>query len=96
MTVLLLDNTPGVLSRSSSPASPQETVAPTEHPASTRSEKPVGPAETENPNKNDNEGVWGDPLRDLPEWLDEFMENLVDGSVPEHGDAPSSSRELSS
>ena len=27
--------------------------------------------------KNDN-GVRGDPLRDLPEWLEEFTENLVD------------------
>ena len=55
-----------------------------------------GPAGTENPNKNDNKGVRGDPLRDLPEWLEEFTENLVDDSVPEHRDAPSSSRESSS
>ena len=46
-----------------------------------------GPAETENPNTNDdNEGV--------PEWLKEFTENLVDDSVPEHRDASSSSHEL--
>ena len=39
---------------------------------------------------------WRNPLRDLPEWLEEF-ENLVDDSVPEHRDAPaSSSRNLSS
>ena len=25
-----------------------------------------------NPNKNDDEEVRGDPLRDLPEWLEEF------------------------
>ena len=56
-----------------------------------------GPAETENSKKNDNEGVRGDPLRDLPEWLEEFKENLVDDSIPEHRDAPaSSSHELSS
>ena len=43
-----------------------------------------GPAEIENPNKNDdNEEVRGDPLRDLPEWLEEFKDNLVDESVPE-------------
>ena len=42
-----------------------------------------GPPETENPNKNDNEGVRRDPLRDLPECLQEFTENLVDGIVPE-------------
>ena len=47
-----------------------------------------GPAEAENPNKNDNEGVRRDPLRDLPEWLEKFKENLVDDSVPEHRDAP--------
>ena len=47
-----------------------------------------------NPNKNDNEEVRGDPLRDLPEWLQEFTENLVDDSVPEHRDASSSSHEL--
>ena len=53
------------------------------------------PAETENPNKNgDKENVRADPLRDLPEWLKEFKENLVDDSVPEHRDAPSSSHEL--
>ena len=52
-----------------------------------------GPAETENPNKSDNEGVRRDPLRDLPEWSVEFKENLVDDSVPEDRDASSSSRE---
>ena len=38
---------------------------------------------------------YGKPLRDLPEWLEEFTENLVDDRAPEHRDAPSSSRELS-
>ena len=33
-----------------------------------------GPTETENQNKNVNEEVRGDPLRDLPEWLEEFSE----------------------
>ena len=45
----------------------------------------------------DNERVRRDPLRDLPEWFQEFTENLVDDSVPEHRDALASpSRELSS
>ena len=55
------------------------------------------PAETENPNQNDNEAVLGDPLRDTQEWLQEFKENLVDERVPAHRDAPaSSSRESAS
>ena len=55
-----------------------------------------GPAETENPNKTDNERIRRDPLRNLPDWLEEPTGNLVDDSVPEHRDAPSSSHELSS
>ena len=74
-------------SSSSSPESPtsssQETVPPTEHPASTRSESM-------------SEEVRGKPLRDLLEWPKEFKENLVDGSVPEYRDASSSSHELPS
>ena len=36
-------------------------------------------------------------MRDLPAWLEEFTENLVDESVPAHWDAPaSSSRESAS
>ena len=51
-------------------------MIPTQHPASTRSESisdgvrgdwSRGPVETENKNKNDNEGARGNPLRDLPE-----------------------------
>ena len=96
-------------SSSSSPgsqtSSSQESLTPTQHPASTRSESmsdevrgdsSPGPAETENSNKNDNEGVRGDPFRNLQEWLEEFKENLVDDSVPEHRDASSSSCELPS
>ena len=60
-----------------------------------RGDSSRGKVETENPNKNqDSEGVRSDPLRDLLEWLEEFKENLVDDSVPEHRDAPSSSHEL--
>ena len=96
-------------SSSSSHTSPtslsQEAVTRTQHPASAGSESVSdgvrgnssrGPAETENPNKNDNEGVRGDPLRDMPELLKEFKEILVDDCVPEHLDAPSSSHDLSS
>ena len=46
------------------------------------------------PQKKDNEKVRGDPLRDLPDWLEEFTENLVDDSVPEHRDASSSPHQL--
>ena len=54
-----------------------------------------GPAETENPNKNDdNEKVRGSSSHDLREWLEEFKDNLVDESVPEHRDASCSSHEL--
>ena len=91
-------------SSSSPPTSPtsssQEAVTPTEHPAPTRSESKSeeirgnsshGPAETESPNKNeDNEEVRGNSSHDLPEWLREFRHGLVDESVPEHRDAFSS------
>ena len=73
-------------STSSSPTSPtsssQDTVTTTEHPATERSESMSEevqgnlshvPAETENPNKNDdNEEVQGNLSHDLPEWLREF------------------------
>ena len=50
------------------------------------------PTETENTDKNkDTEPVWRDLSRDLPEWLWEFTENLVDERVPARGDAPASS-----
>ena len=50
-----------------------------------------GPTETESPNKNEYEGARSDPLRDLPKWLEDCTENLVDDCVPEHRDASSSS-----
>ena len=72
-------------SSSSSPTSPtslpQEAVIPTQLPASTRSES-MG------------DQVRGESSRDLPVWLEEFEENLVDVSVPEHRDASSSSHEF--
>ena len=83
---------------------PQEAVIPTLHPASTRSESTSSkgrghpshePAETTDTNKNgDNETIRRNPLHDLPEWLKQFREKLVDESGPAHRDAhPSSSRE---
>ena len=33
----------------------------------------------------------GEPLSDLPDWIEEFTENPVDESVPAHKDAPASS-----
>ena len=75
-------------------------MGPTEHPASTRSENTSeevqgnlshGPAENDNPNKNDdNEEAQGNLSHDLPEWLQEVKHGLVDGSFPEHRDASSS------
>ena len=38
----------------------------------------------------DSENVRGNPLLDLPEWLEEFTENLLDDSVPAQRDAPAS------
>ena len=95
---------PGVSTSSSSSSSPtsltsssQEAVTPTPHPSSRRSERMsheeretrrVDQQILKNQIKKDNEEVRGDPLRDLPEWLEEFTDNLVDESVPEHRDAP--------
>ena len=39
----------------------------------------------------DHEQVRGDPYSDIPEWLQEFRENLVDDRVPEHRDSHASS-----
>ena len=55
------------------------------------------PTKSPIPNKNENhEHVRGDPsYSDIPEWLPEFRENLVDDRVPEHRDShTSSSHEL--
>ena len=46
---------------------------------------------------NETETVRGDSLRDLPERLQKFTENLVDERIPAYRDAPaSSSRESAS
>ena len=62
------------------------------------------PTETENNNKNEgHEGVQCDLLHELPDWLQEFRENLVDERSPSeprrnpepgHRDTSSSSHEL--
>ena len=94
--------------RHTSPASlPHDSVVSTLRPATTLSESASGPAqgdlslepvETENLNENeDTEPAREDLLRDLPEWLRDFTENLVDERVQAHWDAPaSSSRESAS
>ena len=56
---------------------------------------PLLPKPTKNPkpNKNENHDIeQGDPLcSDIPEWQQEFKENLVDDRVLEHGDSHASS-----
>ena len=51
------------------------------------------PAQNPKPNQNENhEKERGNPLcSDIPEWLQEFRENLVDDRVPEHRDSHASS-----
>ena len=50
------------------------------------------PTEIPKPNRNeDHEEVRGSPFSDIPEWLQEFKENLVDERVPEHRDSHASS-----
>ena len=71
---------------------PQEAEIPTQYSASTISESASGIERVrgENPSQNDNERVRGNPFLDLPQWLEEFTENLVDDSVPVHRNAPAS------
>ena len=54
------------------------------------------PTQDPKPNKDETTIERGDPLcSDIPEWLQEFRENLVDDRVPEHRDShASSSHEL--
>ena len=55
------------------------------------------PTKTPKPNKNENrEQVRGDPYSGIPEWLQEFRENLVDEKVPERRDSHASSSHESS
>ena len=92
-------------SSTSPTSSSQETVTDTESPATSRSEKASEDSsargnswhestENENPNKNDDEEVQSGELQGVPDWLQEFRHGLVDESVPENRDAPSSSHEL--
>ena len=83
-------------------ASSQETVTPTEHPASTRSESMSedvqgnlshGPPETENPQKMTTTRKYEGTCRMI---CQKFRHGLVDGCVPVHWDASSSSHELPS
>ena len=62
--------------------------------SSEKSEKLLNkPTKISKPNKNENhEPVRGDPCHsDIPEWLQEFRETLVDDSVPERRDSHASS-----
>ena len=53
------------------------------------------PTETENQNKKEgHEEVQGDLLRDMPDWLQDLRENLVDKNVPPQQYSHSSSHEL--
>ena len=64
-----------------------------------RSEQPVVHQVNQNPkpNKKEPKIERDDPLcSEIPEWLQEFRENLVDNEIPEHGDShASSSHEVS-
>ena len=109
---LRTDRCPGLSTGSSSsathasPASlPQNSAVSTMRPETTRSESTssqargdLSPEPTEIEKKiEDTESARGDLLRDMPDWSEEFTENLVDERVPEHTDTPvSSSRESAS
>ena len=54
----------------------------------------LGSAETKKINENEDEELRSELLQDLPEWLKDFRENLVDKNVQPHQDSPSSSHEL--
>ena len=58
-----------------------------------RSDPLTKPTKNPEPNKNENHGTErGNPLcSDIPEWLQEFRENLVDDRVPEHRNSHASS-----
>ena len=44
------------------------------------------------PNKKESKKEQSDPLcSEIPEWLQEFRENLVDDEIPAHGDSHASS-----
>ena len=88
----------------SSTSSSQDTVTSTENPAAERRKimreesrgNPSRGAETENTNKNEErEELRGGILRDLPDWLQDFKENLVDKkNLRPHQYSPNSSHEF--
>ena len=99
---------PGLSTSSSTSSSPtsrtsssQDSVTTPKYPGTERSDSMSEslrrnpshePAETENPNKNDDDKeLHSDQLQGVPDWLQEFRHGLVDESVPEHRDASSSS-----
>ena len=50
------------------------------------------PTKTPKPNKKESKKEQSDSLySEIPEWLEEFRENLVDGETPVHGDSHASS-----
>ena len=62
---------------------------------SVRGKPSRGLAETENRNKNEDvEALRSELLQDVPEWLQDFKENLVDKNVQPHQYSPSSSHDL--
>ena len=77
---------------SSSSASSSSTMLPQDssvssNPPSSRSDEGVSgnwrrPPKTQNKKKGDDQGAAGDRLRDLPEWLEDFTENLEDTEMP--------------
>ena len=91
-------------SPTSSTSSSQDSVIGTENPGTERSEivseesrgiRLQEPAEHENTNTNeDDEELRGELLQDVPEWLQDFEENLVDKDVQPHQYSPSCSHEL--
>ena len=58
-----------------------------------RGEPLTKPTKNPKPNKNENHDIEREGLfnSDIPEWLQEFRENLVDESAPEHRDSHASS-----
>ena len=84
----------------SSTSSSQDTLISTENPATERSEESRGnpsrgSAETENKNKNgDDEELRSELLQEVPEWLQDFKENVAHKDVQPHQYSPSSSHEL--
>ena len=87
----------------SSSSSLQDSVISTENPAAERSEimseeppgnASCGSAATENTHKNEDEESRSELLQDVPEWLQDFKDNLVDKNAHPHQYSSSSSREL--